>query len=176
MEVFDPVENLQARVSEPLDLQKIQTERRRLFDQYMAEMPLQPGVAEYLQQAKSLGLKVAVASSSGANWVIPYLEQYQIKHLFDAICVREDVQKVKPDPALYTLAVKRLGVNPHQALAFEDSYNGLLAAKQAGLFCVAVPNVITQGLDFSTADKILESLADCSLTDLMMEISDHRNR
>ncbi|MEM5775006.1 MAG: HAD family hydrolase [Anaerolineaceae bacterium] len=170
LEVFDPVQNLQARVSEPLDLHKVQRERRRLFDQYMADMPLQPGVQDYLREAKHLGLKLAVASSSGAKWVIPFLQQYRIHDLFDAVCVREDVENVKPDPALYLLAVERLGVASCESVAFEDSYNGLLAAKRAGLYCVAVPNIITQSLDFSAADQILASLSEISLPDLLGRI------
>jgi beta-phosphoglucomutase-like phosphatase (HAD superfamily) len=58
-------------------------------------------------------------------------------------------------------------VSADQAIAFEDSPNGVLAAKQAGLYCVAVPNPITSQLDIEHADLILDSLTDMSLDYLL---------
>jgi beta-phosphoglucomutase-like phosphatase (HAD superfamily) len=66
--------------------------------------------------------------------------------------------------------VKRLRVTPAQALALEDSTNGIEAAKTAGLRCVAVPTVMTAGLDLSRADLTIPSLAAVPLADLLAQI------
>jgi beta-phosphoglucomutase-like phosphatase (HAD superfamily) len=77
---------------------------------------------------------------------------------------------VKPDPALYRAAVEALAVRPEDALALEDSPNGVLAAKRAGLTCVAVPNPLTAQLDLSLADLHLASLADLPLAALLAHL------
>ena len=166
-DVFDPIQNLQTRASVPIDIRRVQTERKKYFKQFMQALIPLPGVMDYLVDAKRLGLNLAIASSSPAQWVNYYLQQLNIKSSFDSICVAEDVANVKPDPALYNCAIQRLGVKPCETVAFEDSLNGLLAAKGAGLYCVAVPNGITRNLDFSLADRVLNSLADVPLSDLL---------
>ena len=77
---------------------------------------------------------------------------------------------MKPDPALYRAVVDSLGVRPDEALALEDSPNGVLAAKRAGLACVAVPNALTARLDLGHADLVVGSLADVSLAALIQRL------
>jgi beta-phosphoglucomutase-like phosphatase (HAD superfamily) len=74
---------------------------------------------------------------------------------------------VKPDPALYQCAVDALELRPEEAVAFEDSPNGVTAAKRAGLFCVAVPNPLTRQLILTHADLQLASLAEMPLQRLL---------
>jgi beta-phosphoglucomutase-like phosphatase (HAD superfamily) len=78
----------------------------------------------------------------------------------------------KPEPDTYREACARLGVDPARALAIEDSRHGIIAAKAAGLWCVAVPHVLTETLDLSAADLRLASLADCSLADAIARLSE----
>jgi beta-phosphoglucomutase-like phosphatase (HAD superfamily) len=73
---------------------------------------------------------------------------------------------VKPDPELYLLALETLGVRPGGAIAFEDSPNGILAAKRAGIFCVVVPNPLTERLSLELADRRLTSLLEFDLDDV----------
>ena len=68
---------------------------------------------------------------------------------------------------LYLEALDRLGLEPHEAIAFEDSSNGVTAAKAAGLVCVAVPNPMTATLALDDADLVLESLAYIPLPELL---------
>ncbi|MPZ70941.1 MAG: HAD-IA family hydrolase, partial [Actinobacteria bacterium] len=82
-------------------------------------------------------------------------------------CADGDHAKAKPDPHLYLAALASLGLDADQAIAIEDSPNGVAAAKAAGLFCVAVPNPITATLDLSRADVILGSLEDMPLEELL---------
>jgi beta-phosphoglucomutase-like phosphatase (HAD superfamily) len=86
---------------------------------------------------------------------------------FEHIRCQEDVARTKPDPALYLETLRALDVRADQAIALEDSLNGVLAAKGAGLFCVAVPNALIRHLDFCPADLRLDSLADLPLEDLL---------
>jgi HAD superfamily hydrolase (TIGR01509 family) len=114
------------------------------------------GVRSYLDAAKDYGLKLAVASSSSGGWVNPHLERLGLAGYFDAV-LTGDRHKAKPDPDLYLAAIAALGADPHEAIAFEDTPHGVTAAKAAGLTCVAVPNAITESLDFGRADVVLPS-------------------
>ena len=73
----------------------------------------------------------------------------------------------KPEPDLYQAVIDKFGLKGSEAIAFEDSEHGALAAKRAGLWCVAVPGPSSVHHDFSHADLILPSLADCALSDLL---------
>ena len=99
-----------------------------------------------------------------------HLERFGIHEHFDAILCSEDVSRTKPDPELYQKALERLSVSAVETIAFEDSTNGIRAAKAAGLFCVAVPNPLTAGLDLSNADLRLESLEAVTLPALVRRV------
>jgi beta-phosphoglucomutase-like phosphatase (HAD superfamily) len=85
-----------------------------------------------------------------------------------------DAARAKPRPTLYLEALDRLGVAAEEAVAFEDSPNGITAAKAARLFCVAVPNPTTATLDVTHADLVLRSLEDVPLEDLLQQIEQDR--
>ena len=143
------------------------TERRRARKDEMTEAnPIQPGVVELLDQAEVLGLGKAVASSSPISWVGRHLDRLGILERFGAVRTQDDVDRAKPWPDVFLAAAAALGVAPERAVVFEDSHNGVIAAKEAGMFCVAVPNRITEGLDFSDADLVVTSLAEIDLAAL----------
>jgi putative hydrolase of the HAD superfamily len=124
----------------------------------MKEQPLLPGIAACVSSAKGRGMKLAIASSSTQKWVTHNLRRFNLLEQFDAVCTRDYVDAVKPDPALYLMALEKLGVRSDEAIAFEDSPNGILAAKRAGIFCVAIPNPLTKDLSLELADRRLSSL------------------
>ena len=167
---FDPIQHLEERVGRLLDRKGFEDLERRYYEEATAMQRLMPGVAEYLRDAHRLRLGVGIASSSRRAWVVEHLKRFAIADAFDAIVCREDVAHTKPDPQLYLEAVKRLTVMPEEALALEDSSNGIAAAKAAGLRCVAVPTVMTAGLDLSRADMRIPSLGAVPLTDLLAQI------
>jgi len=169
---FDPHQHLEALLGRTIDRQRLRTVRRRQFLARVHAQPVLPGVLELIAEAERRGLKLAVASSSDRNWVDSHLRRLGLRSRFLAIVTADDVERVKPDPALYRLAVKRLEVPPRQAVAIEDSYNGMLGAKGAGLRCVAVPNHITRNSDFSAADLQLDSIASIAADDLIDRFSD----
>ena len=123
-----------------------------------------------LQDARRLGLKLGLASSSSCQWVEEHLQQRGLRAYFDVVRAADDVRFTKPDPELYLAVLTKLDVLPAQALALEDSPNGVRAAKAAGMYCVAVPNTMTSQLPLHEADLRLESLADLSLETLLARI------
>jgi putative hydrolase of the HAD superfamily len=128
------------------------------------------GVVEYLEEAKRLGLQIGLATSSPRSWIEPFLTAHGLAHYFETLCTQDDVERVKPDPALYRLAVERLGVSPSEALAFEDSANGARSAVAAGLRCVIVPNPMTEALSFERYDLRITSMTEMTLEKLIEKI------
>jgi HAD superfamily hydrolase (TIGR01509 family) len=132
---------------------------------------IRPGVEAVLDQAGALDIPSAVASSSTAEWVEGHLERLGVLDRFARVLTRDHVEHAKPWPDLYLAAVEALGVEPSGTVAFEDSHNGCVAAKAAGLVCVIVPNDITRSQDFSGADLVVGSLADVTLDGLLSRSS-----
>lgn len=128
--------------------------------------PLRTGIRSLLDQAGAANIPCAVASSSKHAWVDPALQRHHIAFSFVTTVCADDVKRAKPFPDLYLEACRRLGVDPAQTVAIEDSPNGLAAAKAAGLFAVATPNPTTQDLDLSAADLLVEDLSRVNLTAL----------
>ena len=125
-------------------------------------------------EAKKLGLKVGLASSSPCDWVTGHLSRLGLIQYFDCIYARDDVRRTKPDPELYLTVIDEFQIGSHEAVVFEDSPNGILAAKRAGLFCVAVPNPLTRQLRLDHADFRLNSLAEMPLSELLFQLEKGR--
>lgn len=159
--------DLAGKLEVPLDLEVEGPGRLQRELEMIASQPVLPGVEDYLQRATELDLKVAIASSSPCKWVLDHLEQRGLRDHFQCVLAADDVGQTKPDPTLYLTALDCLEVSANQAIAFEDSPNGVLAAKRAGLFCVAVPNPLTSQLQIDEADLHLGSLAEMSLDELL---------
>ncbi len=162
---FDLHAYLEEQSGRALDRDELESASTRRWLELMDGQPLLPGIAACISSARTRGLKLAVASSSTETWVTRNLTRFGLLHHFDAICTRDFVSAVKPDPALYLLALERLGVAAGEAIAFEDSPNGILAAKRAGIFCVAIPNALTRMLPLDLADQRLTSLEEFDLDD-----------
>jgi HAD superfamily hydrolase (TIGR01509 family) len=141
--------------------------RQRRRDALLEQEAVRAGVIEWLDAADARGLRLAIASSSDAGWVLAHLARLGIRDRFGPVLCRSDEVAAKPAPDLYLAACEALGVEPARALAVEDSPNGIAAAKAAGLRCVAVPNTITGALDLSAADLVIPSLADTTLDEVL---------
>ena len=164
---FDPYEHLESLVGHPIDREAIRTERRRRNRELVENEPILPGVETYIADAQRLGLRLGVASSSTREWVLTHLERIGLSRFFEAVKCRDDVGRSKPDPSSYLAVLDEFGVEPAEAIALEDSTNGVGAAKAAGIYCLAVPNVVTRQFDFDKADRVVESLEDLSLEELI---------
>jgi len=168
-QAFHPQLHLEESLGGPLPQAEIDRRVARRVELVLAE-PLRPGVVDLARAAQAAGIKVGVASSSSRDWVKGHLERLGIVELFDCLRCRDDVEHVKPEPDLYLASLDCLGVPAAEAVAIEDSPNGVTAAKRAGLRCVAVPNRITADLDLSPADLRLGSLADVTLPQLLAQL------
>ena len=173
---FDPFVHLQELVGRPLQREPMQSRRILHRDAILHAQETLPGVRDYIEEGRRMGLKLAVASSSRRRWVVGHLERLGIHEHWDAVKTADDVEKTKPDPALYLAAVEALGVQAAEAIALEDSRNGVLAAKAAGLWCVGVPANLTRNMDLGDADIILDSLAALSLPDLLARLTEIKGR
>ncbi len=166
---FHPQHHLEERLGRELPKEVLDRRIGRRTELVLAQKLL-PGVVSQIDQAKAMGLKVGVASSSTAEWVRGHLARLGILEKFDCLRCRDDVAHAKPEPDLYIAVLDCLGVIAAEAFAIEDSPNGVMAAKRAGLRCVAIPNSITAKLDLSGADVVLRSLAELTLADLVKKI------
>jgi HAD superfamily hydrolase (TIGR01509 family) len=170
--VYDPCAHLADLTGTPFDHDALRKDVYARHHTRCEAQPLLPGVVDRAREARAAGLKTAVASSSLSSWVEGWLALHGIRDLFDAVCTRDEVRQVKPAPDLFLLAAARLGVSPAQCLVFEDSPNGIRAARTAGMRCVAIPNPLTRHLPLGEADFVVESLADHSLAEILSRLGE----
>lgn len=114
-----------------------------------------PGAVELVERLRG-HTRLALASNSPRRLVDTALASARLTDAFETIVTSDDVEHPKPAPDLYLLACERLGVEPADALALEDSPSGIAAAKAAGLTCIAVPQFAET--DVSAADRVIDSL------------------
>lgn len=144
------------------EMHKLKTE---LFMQIIesGELSLRPGVARLVDEAIADGFTLAVCSTSNeraVNLIVGKLLGQERKKHFSAILAGDVVSKKKPDPEIYNLAVEQLKIGPKECVVIEDSRNGLLSAKAAGMHCVITTNGYTENEDFSQADLVVSELGD----------------
>jgi HAD superfamily hydrolase (TIGR01509 family) len=166
---FHPQLHLEERLGKPLSQEVLEGRIGRRTEMILAQ-ELLPGILQSIDDARGLGLKLGVASSSTRDWVSGHLERLGILSRFDCVRCRDDVNHAKPAPDLYLAVLDCLGVSASEAVAIEDSPNGVMAAKQAGMRCVAIPNSITATLDLSQADVVLRSLSEMPLRELLQRL------
>ncbi len=167
---FDPYDYLEEQLGYKVDRKVLEPTRRARETEHIHKQPTMPGVEDYIADAKRLGLKLGVASSSTCEWVTGHLSRLGLLAHFDCVRGADDVERAKPEPDLYLSTLQGMDLAPHQAIALEDSPNGIQAAKTAGLICVAVPNDLTRNLSLDHADLILGSLADLPLEELLRKV------
>ncbi|GAB4480399.1 MAG: HAD family hydrolase [Anaerolineales bacterium] len=166
---FSPVTHLEALLGAPVNGAALQARARAEALVRIHQMAPLPGVEETLTAARRLGLRLAIASSSPHAWVEGHLLRLGLLSYFEAFLCREDVAagRTKPHPDLFLAALQALGIAPGEALIFEDSPNGVLAARRAGVRVVAVPNPLTARLAMSGETLRLASLAGQDLAALL---------
>ncbi|MET0202152.1 MAG: HAD family phosphatase [Gaiellaceae bacterium] len=136
----------------------------RLTELYREELPAIAGAREAVERLAArwpLGL----ASSSNRELIDLALELLGVEHLFTATVSSEEVARGKPAPDVYLEAARRLGVDPTTAAAVEDSHNGILSAKAAGMRVIAIPNAHFPPDEdaVAAADVVLDSLAELTV-------------
>lgn len=144
------------------NLHRVKTER---YAELVAAggSPLRPGIARLLDEALLAGIRVGIASTTTSANVAALLDAELGKgahRRFSVIACGDVVPAKKPAPDIYRLALSALGLSAEEAIAFEDSANGLAAAKAAGIFTVVTPTRWTQSQDFGEADLRIAHLGD----------------
>lgn len=169
---WDPMAHLEDLVGSPLEREAL-NERRYAHELSLIEAEgLRPGISEYFVAARRRGLKRAIVSSSSRPWVDLHLLRLEEAVGWDAILTADrDQSRAKPAPTLYLEALAGLELTADEAIAFEDSPNGVRAARAAGIFVVAVPNGVTRDLGLDEADLLVESLADLPPDKLLARFS-----
>lgn len=164
---FDAAEHLSLLSQGRLDTDSLRERHREESGKIVHASPILPGVIPMIEQAKKNGLQVAIGSSSPHSWVDTHLKRLGIFDYFDHIVCQDDVLtgRSKPHPDIFLKALEKLDVKRDEAVIFEDSSNGVLAAQRAGIFVVGVPNPLTAKMGV-TGDITVSSLAELSLNDL----------
>ncbi|WP_328522457.1 HAD-IA family hydrolase [Kribbella sp. NBC_00359] len=159
---------LAAAVGSGFDRAASHARRTAHRDAMHQDLDFRPGIREWVMTARDLGLKVAIASSSPRPWVQGHLERVDAVELFDLVVTGDEVETHKPDPAIYQLALRRLGVPGEEAIAVEDTAHGVAAAQAAGMVAVAIPNPFVDAAAVAAADLVLGSADELLLTELLL--------
>lgn len=157
---WDPARYLEQLTGKSYDWAQENAARQARIEAELSSSKLMPAADELLRWCSARGLGLTVASSSSRRWVGGWLERLDAMHFFPRIFCRTDGYAVKPNPALFLAAQQFLALPPEQCLVVEDSENGIRAAKNAGIPCVAIPNRLTALCDLSAADMHMSSLAE----------------
>ena len=132
--------------------------QKLLLDLTRSKLEMMPGLVYSLDLCKSLKLPIAIASSGSMEYIQTVLEKFHLHHYFDVIVSGDDVTIGKPDPQVFQIACKKLGLPPKDCVVLEDATAGVAAAKAAGCLCIAVRSPYTPVQDLGKADVILNSL------------------
>jgi HAD superfamily hydrolase (TIGR01509 family) len=170
--VWSPMDHLEELVGEPLERDAL-NERRYAHEISLIEAEeLRPGIADYIEAATRLGLRRAIVSSASRRWIDMHLARLERAVGWDAIITADrDNARAKPNPTMYLEALDVLDVDANEAVVFEDSPNGVRAARAAGIFVVAIPNNVTRDFGLDDADLVVDSLADLPPDDLLARFS-----
>lgn len=149
----------------PGQIAALHADKTKRYSGMMAtgRIALRPGVARLMAEARTRGVALAVATTTtraNVEALTRAVSSATAAEIFEVVAAGDEVAAKKPAPDVYRLALERLGIAADAALAFEDSRNGLLSARGAGLRTIVTPSVYTSGEDFSGAFVLLPDLAD----------------
>ena len=169
---FDAAAHLSGLSRGRLDTASLRDRHRSESHALIHTQPILPGVMDIVYEAIRLGLKLAIASSSPHSWVDAHARRLGVFEYFEKVICADDVGigRTKPNPDLFLEALRQLRVEKNEVIVFEDSPNGVKAAKSAGIFVVAVPNPVTSLLPIEGADLTLRSLTDLYLRELLDKV------
>jgi len=160
------VHDLYALLASTYQLQKTKEQFLELYQEmanviYGEKVSLIEGFTELLSVLHANHIPVALASSSPWTWINIMLERFNLRESFQAIVSADELEgEGKPSPAIYLLTAKQLGVSPTRCIAIEDSKNGVLSAKNAGMYCIGFRNGFNDEQDLSRADMIIQHFAE----------------
>ncbi|MGH4124304.1 MAG: HAD family hydrolase [Clostridium sp.] len=131
------------------------------------EISLIGGVKDLIEDLHENGIKLAIASSSPLNVIEAIVKKFQIEEYFEAFVTGDYVNRSKPEPDIFLFASEKLGVNPKNCVVIEDSHNGVLAARKAGMKCVGINSDVSGSQDISMADLVINSFKEVNYIKLI---------
>lgn len=134
--------------------------QRKYFYEHLENAPYFLDTIKFIKKLHRQNKVLALTTSAGIEGTMLILKKVGISDMFKVIVAKEDCTKFKPDPEPYIITANKLGVIPEDCVVIEDSEIGVKAAKNANMYCVAIPNKHTKSQDFSLADKIISSIKD----------------
>ena len=144
------------------DADKLRRERAGILAEIIERQlrPL-PGLYFLLDKLEERGIRLAVATNSSMDYTNKLLSLLNIEDRFSVIVTGEDVEKAKPNPEIYLKAAEKMDIEPDYCIAVEDSINGIMAAKSAGMKCIAITSsFLAEKLDMANlVVKDLHSIA-----------------
>jgi HAD superfamily hydrolase (TIGR01509 family) len=161
--ILDEVRELREHFGWTRPIEELMTIRQRHFRAACraADLQLLPCVEDVVRMLRDCGLRLAIASSAVGDEIDEILRRLGIRDAFELIVDGAQVARAKPDPEPYLVTARKLGVAPERCIVFEDSHVGVVAAKRAGAYCVAVRNPRAHfAQDLSEADVILNSMCE----------------
>ncbi len=164
--ILDEVRELREHFGWTQPIEELMAIRQRHFRDACraADLQLLPCVEDVVRMLRDCGLRLAIASSAVGDEIDEILRRLGIRDAFELIVDGAQVTRAKPDPEPYLVAARKLGVAPQRCIVFEDSHVGVVAAKRAGAYCVAVRNPRAHfAQDLSEADEVLNSMCEFRL-------------
>lgn len=140
--------------------------KRERFIEKLDQIPLVDNVLDFMAALREMGYKLGLASSNNESAVEAVKNKFGLAKYIDVFTNGEAVSRGKPDPEIFLTTAKQLGLKPEDCLVIEDTRNGVLAAKAAGMKCIGFRNKNSGVQDLSEADLIVSSYQDLSLEDL----------
>jgi HAD superfamily hydrolase (TIGR01509 family) len=154
----DPIELLEEHLGVSVDRDALESRANARHHELLEEELLRPGIEQLVDEGRSRGLQVWVVTSASERWVRGHLGRLGLYDDIGVVAANGDPDRAKPAPLLYREAATLAGVEPAEAVAVEDSPNGVAAARAAGMQVVAFPNPITAAMDLAEADAVVDDL------------------
>ena len=148
------------------DMEKIRKNIREKYYELYQETELIQEAIELLKNCYNAGFKIALCTSGGDTSVEMWLKKHDFKKYFDAIVTGDMVIRRKPEPDPYLLAAEKLGVQPRECVAIEDSHFGVESAYRAGMKVIAIPGIHSKHHEFKNATIILENATNITIEEL----------
>jgi len=117
---------------------KIKEAKAKHYNKFVNHILLNHELIQLLKDAKAKDNKIAIASTASKVNLMNVLNYFNLTNLFDVIITGEDVKEAKPNPEVYQLALNKLQVDAKDAIVYEDSFIGIVAAKTAGINVIKV--------------------------------------
>ena len=154
-----------SRLLEKKEINLIHQKKTKYYSKSLGENKLQlrSGVSSVIEEARRRNIKLAIATATSRKNVealVKTIWKVQIQDIFSAVATGDDVSQNKPCSEIYHLVLKKLQIQAKHCIAIEDSLNGLMSAKGAGINTIITPSFYTKEEDFSQAETVLESLTE----------------